>query len=133
MFRTSILRYTLPLATILGSLTAAHAQAGPKATNTTLVQLLGTAPAPEALAAFYDDSHKDLHPALNWMAETNRTSPTYWTLYTEAQIRLRLKDYSGAYTTAEQARQLALAASPPDSSYAELSADVEAKAQEARK
>ena len=131
MLRKTNLRCLLSAAVAVFALSAAHAQTASNgnADGTSLVQLLSTAPAPEALAPFYDDSHKDLHPALSWMAETNRTSPTYWTLYTEAQIRLKLKDYNGAYATAQQARQLALAANPPSPSYAELSANVEAKAQ----
>ena len=90
---------------------------------------MAAAPSPEANASFYDGSHKDLQHALDWMVEANSVAPKYWNVYTEARIRLKMKDYAGARTSAEQARQLALTASPPNQEYVQLSEAVAAKAQ----
>src|SRR4051794_6071158 len=57
------------------------------------VQRLSAAPAPAAHADYFNDSHKDLKQALAWMQETNALHPEYQTMYTEARIRLQLKDY----------------------------------------
>lgn len=92
------------------------------------VQRLSAPPAPEAHAAYFNDLHKDLHQALTWMQETNAQHPKYWNVYTEARIRLQLKDYAGAQATAEAAQKLALAASPPNADYARSSAEVVAQA-----
>ena len=80
-------------------------------------------------AVYYDDSHKDLKQALAWMQETNALHAEYWSVYAEARIRLQLKDYVGALATAEQAKKLALAATPPNDEYARRSAEVATKAQ----
>ena len=84
---------------------------------------LNAAPAPEENAHFYDDTCKDLKQSLSWIQETNSGQPTYWNLYTEARILMRLKDYSSAYTVAQRARQLALVA-PANATYVRLSDDV---------
>ncbi|MVN78749.1 hypothetical protein GO988_20645 [Hymenobacter sp. HMF4947] len=89
---------------------------------------LSTPPPPEASASFYDDSHKDLSPALAWMQETNSIAPTYWNLYTESRIRLKMKDYHGARTVAEQAYKLAVKAMPVSKEYVLLSANMVAQA-----
>jgi hypothetical protein len=88
------------------------------------VQHLSTPPAPEVHAAYYNDSHKDLHQALTWMQETNAQHPEYWNVYAEARIRLQLKDYAGAQATAQEAQKMALAASPPNADYARSSAEI---------
>lgn len=85
--------------------------------NAETVQRLNTAPAPAAHADYFNDSHKDLKQALAWMQETNALHPEYQTLYTEARIRLQLKDYAGAHATALAARKMALAASNGDYMY----------------
>ena len=90
-------------------------------------------PAPETNAYFYDDSRKDLHQSLDWMLETNAASPTYWNLYTEARIRLKLKDYAGARTAAEKAYALSLKHMPASQEYVMLCAAVVAKAHELAK
>ena len=92
------------------------------------VQRLSAPPAPETHAAYFNDSHKDLHQALTWIQETNAQHPEYWNVYAEARIRLQLKDYAGAQATAEAAQKLALAASPPNADYARSSAEVVAQA-----
>ena len=89
---------------------------------------LSTPPAPEVHAAYYNDSHKDLQQALAWMQETNAMHPEYWNVYAEARIRLQLKDYAGAYTTAQEAKKMALAASPPNNDYARSSEQVATQA-----
>ena len=86
-----------------------------------------SAPADEATTAnYYNDSHKDLKQALAWMQETNAMHPEYWSVYAEARIRLQLKDYAGAQTTATEAKKLALAASNQD--YARRSDELLAQA-----
>ena len=80
-------------------------------------------------AIYYDDSHKDLKQALAWMQETNALHAEYWSVYAEARIRLQLKDYTGALATAEQAKKLALAATPPNDEYARRSDEVATRAQ----
>ncbi|MFD1872223.1 hypothetical protein [Hymenobacter bucti] len=91
-------------------------------------QRLSAPPAPEVHAAYYNDAHKDLHQALAWMQETNALHPEYWNVYAEARIRLQLKDYAGAHATAQAAKKLALAASPPNADYVRSSEEVVAQA-----
>jgi hypothetical protein len=98
------------------------------AASTTLA--LNLPPAPETNAFFYDGTHKDLTHALAWMQETNAIVPTYWNLYTESRIRLQMRDYAGARTTAENAYKLALKHMPASQQYVTLSAAVVAKANE---
>jgi predicted outer membrane protein len=85
-----------------------------------------SAPAEFTTDAYYDDSHKDLRQTLAWMQETNALHPAYHTMYAEARIRLQLKDYAGAHTTAIEAKKLALAAANSD--YARRSEEVMTKA-----
>jgi hypothetical protein len=85
-----------------------------------------SAPTEFAADAYYDDSHKDLKQTLAWMQETNALHPAYHTLYAEARIRLQLKDYAGAHSTATEAKKMALAAANSD--YARRSEEVMAKA-----
>jgi hypothetical protein len=103
------------------STTASVASSG---TNTETPQRLGAPAVPEEVAAYYDDSHKDLKPVLAWMQETNMLSPQSWSLYAEARIRMKLKDYQGARVAAERSKQLALEASPLRDKYAALSEEV---------
>ena len=85
-----------------------------------------SAPAEFTSDAYYDDSHKDLRQTLAWMQETNAMHPAYWSVYAEARIRLQLKDYAGAQTTAADAKKLALAAANQD--YARRSDELLAQA-----
>jgi hypothetical protein len=85
-----------------------------------------SAPAEFTTDAYYDDSHKDLKQTLAWMQETNALHPAYHTMYAEARIRLQLKDYAGAYSTAGKAKKMALAAANSD--YARRSEEVMTKA-----
>jgi hypothetical protein len=101
--------------------TASVASSG---TNTEIPQRLGAPAVPEEVAAYYDDSHKDLKPVLAWMQETNALSPQSWSLYAEARIRMKLKDYQGARVAAERAKKLALEAAPLRDNYAVLSEEV---------
>lgn len=88
---------------------------------------LSAVPAPEEGASFYDDSRKDLSQSLAWILDLNAAAPTYWNLYTESRIRLKMKDYAGAKAAAEQSYQLALKGMPTSQQYVMLSADVLAK------
>jgi hypothetical protein len=94
--------------------------------NSETVQRLSAAPAPTAHADYFNDSHKDLKQALAWMQETNALHAEYHTMYTEARIRLQLKDYAGAHAMALEAQKMALAAS--NSEYARHSEEVIAQA-----
>lgn len=106
--------------TVLPDSTLAAASPAP----TEAAQRLGTPVVPEEVAAYYDDTHKDLKQVLVWMQETNSMSPQSWSLYAEARIRLKLKDYQGARLAAEQSKKLALAAAPLRDNYAQLSEEV---------
>ncbi|RZK40805.1 MAG: hypothetical protein EOO61_06305 [Hymenobacter sp.] len=90
-----------------------------------MVRNLSTPADEAATSAYYNDSHKDLKQALAWVQETNAMHPSYHTLYAEARIRLQLKDYAGAQTTAAEAKKLALAAANAD--YARRSDEVMTK------
>ncbi|TDN36433.1 hypothetical protein E4631_18625 [Hymenobacter sp. UV11] len=89
---------------------------------------VSAAPDPEDIAYFYDDSRKDLSQALAWMVESNAVAPTYWNLYLESRIRLKMKDYPGAKEAAEKSYKLAIKSMPTSQPYVELSAAVVAKA-----
>lgn len=120
-------RVALTAVTLLG-FHLAQAQNNPVASPLVMAALMpvtniSAAPAPEENAHFYDDTCKDLKQSLGWIQETNAVQPTYWNLYTEARILMRLKDYSAAFTTAQRARQLALVA-PANATYVRLSDDV---------
>ncbi|WP_223650734.1 hypothetical protein [Hymenobacter psoromatis] len=88
---------------------------------------LSAVPTPEEGASFYDDSRKDLSQSLAWILDLNAVSPTYWNLYTESRIRLKMKDYTGAKAAAEKSYQLALKGMPASREYIMLSADVISK------
>lgn len=88
---------------------------------------LSAVPAPEEGASFYNDSHKDLGHSLTWIMELNAVAPTYWNLYTEACIRLKMKDYPGAKAVAGKCHQLALKSMPASQEYVVLSANVMAQ------
>ena len=89
---------------------------------------VSVAPDPKDIAYFYDDSRKDLSQSLAWMVESNAVTPTYWNLYTESRIRLKMKDYQGAKEAAEKSYKLALKSMPASQQYVLLSAAVVAKA-----
>ncbi|GAA4369534.1 DUF2911 domain-containing protein [Hymenobacter saemangeumensis] len=65
-------------------------------------------------AVYYYDNDKDLKQALAWMEKANATEPKFWNLHTEAKIRLKMKDYKGAATAAEQSKKLAIDAKNAD-------------------
>ncbi|TYZ11993.1 DUF2911 domain-containing protein [Hymenobacter lutimineralis] len=67
-----------------------------------------------AAAAYYYDNNKDLKQALAWLQKANATDPKFWNVHTEAKIRLKMKDYKGAVTAAEQSKKLALDAKNND-------------------
>ena len=98
--------------------------AGSTPTPTQTAQRLNAPVPPEAVAAYFDDSHKDLKQVLAWMQETNTMNPQDWSVYAEARIRLKMKDMQGARVAAEQAKKLALAATPPHDDFARLSEEV---------
>jgi hypothetical protein len=93
-------------------------------TSTETPHRLGAIVVPEEVAAYYDDSQKDLKAVLVRMQETNALSPESWSLYAEARIRMKLKDYQGARVAAERSKQLALEAAPLRDNYAALSEEV---------
>jgi hypothetical protein len=61
-----------------------------------------------AAAVYYLDNNKDSKQALAWIQKANEKDAKYWNLHTEAKIRMKMKDYKGAATAAEQSRKLAL-------------------------
>ncbi|AYA37068.1 DUF2911 domain-containing protein [Hymenobacter oligotrophus] len=80
-----------------------------------------------AAAVYYYDNNKDQKQALEWMQKVNANEPKFWNVHTEAKIRMKMKDYKGAVTAAEQSRKLALDAKNAD--YVKMNEDliVEAK------
>jgi hypothetical protein len=79
-------------------------------------------------AVYYYDNNKDMKQALTWIQKANATDPKFWNVNTEAKIRLKMKDYKGAITAAEQSKKLALAATPPNSEYAKMGDELVAEA-----
>ena len=79
-----------------------------------------------AAAVYYFDTDKDLKQALTWMQKANEKDPKFWNVHTEAKIRMKMKDYKGAITAAEQSRTLALDAKNAD--YVKMNEDVIAEA-----
>jgi len=61
-----------------------------------------------AAAVYYLDNDKDLKQALTWIQKANEKDPKFWNVHTEAKIRLKMKDYKGATTAAEQSKKLAV-------------------------
>lgn len=67
-----------------------------------------------AAAVYYFDNDKDLKQALAWMQKANEKDPKFWNVHTEAKIRMKMQDYAGARTAAEQSKKLALEAKNTD-------------------
>ncbi|HET9504424.1 MAG TPA: DUF2911 domain-containing protein [Hymenobacter sp.] len=86
-----------------------------------------------AAAVYYNDNNKDLKQALAWMQKANATEPKFWNVNTEAKIRLKMKDYKGAITAAEQSKKLALASTPPNTEYAKMNDELIAEAKKGGK
>ena len=80
-------------------------------------------------AVYYYDNNKDLKQALAWMEKANAAEPTkFWNLNTEAKIRLKMKDYTGATKAAEASKKAALAATPPNGEYVKMNEELMAQA-----
>jgi hypothetical protein len=86
-----------------------------------------------AAAVYYNDNNKDLKQALAWIQKANATEPKFWNVNTEAKIRLKMKDYKGAATAAEQSKKLALASTPPNTEYAKMADELLAEAKKGGK
>jgi hypothetical protein len=84
-----------------------------------------------AAAVYYLDNTKDLKQALTWMQKANEKDPKFWNVHTEAKIRLKMKDYKGAVTAAEQSKKLAAEAKNTD--YVKLNDGLIADAKKAGK
>ncbi|TPG72122.1 DUF2911 domain-containing protein [Hymenobacter nivis] len=89
-------------------------------------------PAPADLAAaavYYNDNNKDPKQAMAWIQKANAAEPTkFWNLNTEAKMRLKMKDYKGAISTAEASKKAAQAATPPNAEYVKMNEDLIAEA-----
>ncbi|WP_324671721.1 DUF2911 domain-containing protein [Hymenobacter sp. GOD-10R] len=79
-----------------------------------------------AAAVYYYDNNKDLKQALTWIQKANEKDPKFWNVQTEAKIRLKMKDYKGAITAAEQSKKLATEAKNND--YVKMNDDLIAEA-----
>jgi hypothetical protein len=86
-----------------------------------------------AAAVYYNDNNKEPKQALTWIQKANATDPKFWNVNTEAKIRLKMKDYKGAVTAAEQSKKLALASTPPNTEYAKMADDLIADAKKGGK
>ncbi|RSK48260.1 DUF2911 domain-containing protein [Hymenobacter rigui] len=84
-----------------------------------------------AAAVYYLDNNKDLKQALAWMQKANEKDPKFWNLLTEAKIRMKMKDYKGTITAAEQSKKLALDAKNAD--YVKMNEDLIMEAKKAGK
>jgi len=84
-----------------------------------------------AAAVYYLDNDKDLKQALAWMQKANATDPKFWNVLTEAKIRMKMKDYKGTITAAEQSKKLALEAKNAD--YVKMNEDLIMEAKKAGK
>ncbi|WP_139923970.1 DUF2911 domain-containing protein [Hymenobacter sp. DG01] len=84
-----------------------------------------------AAAVYYLDNNKDPKQALEWMQKANATDPKFWNVHTEAKIRMKMKDYKGAVTAAEQSKKLALEAK--NAQYAQMNDELIADAKKAGK
>ncbi|GGG36667.1 DUF2911 domain-containing protein [Hymenobacter glacieicola] len=84
-----------------------------------------------AAAVYYLDNDKDLKQALAWMQKANATDPKFWNVLTEAKIRMKMKDYKGTITAAEQSKKLALDAKNAD--YVKMNEDLIMEAKKAGK
>jgi len=86
-----------------------------------------------AAAVYYNDNNKDPKQALTWIQKANATDPKFWNVNTEAKIRLKMKDYKGAATAAEQSKKLAMASTPPNMEYAKMADELVAEAKKGGK
>jgi hypothetical protein len=86
-----------------------------------------------AAAVYYNDTNKDPKQALTWIQKANATEPKFWNVNTEAKIRLKMKDYKGVITAAEQSKKLALASTPPNTEYAKMADELVAEAKKGGK
>jgi hypothetical protein len=86
-----------------------------------------------AAAVYYNDNNKEPKQALAWIQKANATDPKFWNVNTEAKIRLKMKDYKGAATAAEQSKKLALASTPPNTEYAKMADELIAEAKKGGK
>jgi hypothetical protein len=86
-----------------------------------------------AAAVYYNDNNKELKQALTWIQKANASEPKFWNVNTEAKIRLKMKDYKGAITAAEQSKKLALASSPPNNEYVKMNDELIAEAKKGGK
>ncbi|MBC8083215.1 MAG: DUF2911 domain-containing protein [Hymenobacter sp.] len=77
-----------------------------------------------AAAVYYFDNNKDPKQALAWIQKANEKDPKFWNMHTEAKIRMKMKDYAGAATAAEQSKKLALASTPPNADYVKMNEDL---------
>ena len=83
-----------------------------------------------ASAVYYLDNDKDLKQALAWMEQANAKDPKFWNVLTEAKIRMKMKDYKGAITAAEQSKKLATDAKNME--YVKMNDDLIAQAKKAK-
>ncbi|MBK5284234.1 MAG: DUF2911 domain-containing protein, partial [Bacteroidia bacterium] len=59
-------------------------------------------------ANYYYDSNKDMTQALDWVSKAIEQNPKrYWVVHLKAKILVKMKDYKGAITAAEQSLALA--------------------------
>ncbi|TGE08085.1 DUF2911 domain-containing protein [Hymenobacter fodinae] len=84
-----------------------------------------------AAAVYYLDNNKDLKQALTWIQKANEKDPKFWNVHTEAKIRMKMKDYKGTVTAAEQSKKLATEAKNTD--YVKLNDNLIADAKKAGK
>lgn len=78
-------------------------------------------------ASYYYDNDKDLTLALEWADKAFQVNPkAYWSAHLKAKIQMKLKNYKGAITTAEQS--LALAKEDKNDDYVKMNEKLIAEA-----
>ena len=59
-------------------------------------------------AMYYYDSNRDMNQAMNWVNKAVEQNPkAYWVANLKAKIQMKMKDYSGAISSAEKSIELA--------------------------
>ena len=86
-----------------------------------------------AAAVYYADNNKDMKQAVAWMEKANATDAKFWNLHSEAKMRLKMKDYTGAMKAAEASKKGALASTPPNGDYVKMNEELMATAKKGGK
>lgn len=65
-------------------------------------------------ANYYYDNNKDMNQALAWVNKAIEQNPAFYVLHLKAKIQMKMKDYKGAISTAEESKASAIKAKNQD-------------------